>query len=79
MSEVVPVKLRVVPPATEINEARCYTVPEAKALTGLSVSFLRGEIKAGKLPAASFGDGDKRPLRIPHSALYDYIQRHVGR
>ena len=78
MSEVVPVKLRVVQPAAEINEARCYTVPEVADLTGLSESFVRSEINAGKLTAASFGGGEKRPLRVPHPRLVEYIAAHTG-
>jgi hypothetical protein len=71
--------LRVVPPATEVNEVRCYTLPEAAELTHLSESFLRGEIAAGKLPVASFGDGAKRPLRVRHPDLRAYLEAHVGR
>lgn len=75
----VPAQLRVVPEAAKVNEVRCYKLPEVEEMTGLSESFLRSEIKAGKLDAASFGDGAKRPLRIPHPELYRYIQAHMGR
>ena len=76
----VPAQLRVVPPAAEVNEVRCYTLPEVEELTHLSESFLRSEIKAGKLQAAVFGDGaSKRPLRIPHPVLRAYIEANLGR
>lgn len=75
----VPAQLRVVPPATEVNEVRCYDLDEVKELTGLSQSFMRSEIKAGRVTAAAFGQGGRRPLRIPHPELRRYIEAHMGR
>lgn len=75
----VPAQLRVVQPAAQVNEVRCYTLPEVEELTGLSETFLRSELRAGRLTGAAFGQGGRRPLRIPHPELYRYVMAHMGR
>jgi excisionase family DNA binding protein len=60
-----------------VNEVRCYTVSEVADLLGLGETFVRSQIKAGALRAAQFGDGEKRPLRVPHPRLLEYIAAHT--
>jgi len=68
-----PPRLRAVPPAAEVNEARAYTAEEAAALLSVSPSFVKALCREGKLRHHYLGKG-RGLLRIRHPHLVAYLE-----
>lgn len=76
-AEALPPRLRSVPPAAEVNEARMYTYRELEDLTGISERWWKGQVAAGQITVFRPGDSRNTPTRIPHTALLAFIGRHL--
>lgn len=67
-----PPRLRVLPPAAEINEARAYTLEEVAALISMSRDFVYDLCRSGALRHAYLGRG-KGVIRVRHVHLIEYL------
>lgn len=72
MTAELPPRLRALPPAAEINEARAYSKEEVAALLSVSPEFVYKQCREGVLRHCYLGKG-RGMLRIPHAALLEYL------
>lgn len=67
-----PSRLRVLPPAAEINEGRAYSLEEVAALISMSRDFVYDLCRDGRLRHAYLGRG-KGVIRVRHVHLIQYL------
>lgn len=72
MTVDLPPRLRVMPPAAEINEARAYSLEEVAALISMSRDFVYDLCRDGKLRHAYLGRG-RGQIRVRHVHLIEYL------